>query len=264
MMKNLSLNYISKNTFAIRIKAILRLLISFKEYDLHLIEFIRDLINFLKSYLSFNSSNKNINFEYSFDFLYPCLRDKTGFTAIEPTYFFQDTWAANKVFTLKPQHHFDVGSSMKTIGIISQFVPTTMVDIRPPKIRLSGLSFVKGSITNLPFKDCSIESLSSLCVIEHIGLGRYGDPLDHWGSEKAAFELKRVLRYGGVLIISVPVDNKCRIYYNAHRAFTRDYVLHLFDCLILVEELYVYGSELHANFDPELGFGTAFYLFKKQ
>jgi SAM-dependent methyltransferase len=257
-------NDMIKNTLAIRIKAILRLLIPFREYGIHLIKYVKDLVCFFKTYLSYSRSNKNSNFEYSFDFLYPCLRDKTEFTIIEPTYFFQDSWAANKVFRLNPQHHFDVGSSVKTIGIISQFVPTTMVDIRPPQISLPGLSFVKGSITNLPFKDSSIESLSSLCVIEHIGLGRYGDPIDHWGSESAASELKRVLRCGGVLIISVPVDDKCRIYYNAHRAFTRDYVLQLFADLILVEELYVYGAELHANFEPRLGFGTALYQFKKQ
>jgi len=67
-----------------------------------------------------------------------------------------------------------------------------MVDIRPIDVSLDNLFFVKGSILNLPFRNNSIESISSLCVVEHIGLGRYGNVIDPYGSEKAIKELKRV------------------------------------------------------------------------
>jgi SAM-dependent methyltransferase len=72
-----------------------------------------------------------------------------------------------------------------------------MVDIRPVDIAVEG--FVFGSVLALPFPNASQASLSSVCVIEHIGLGRYGDELDPRGSEKAAAELTRVLAPRGDL-----------------------------------------------------------------
>jgi len=149
-----------------------------------LFTFIFNLRNFknifwyLRDYFNIKRSEKNDNFS-AFG-LVPCLDDKTSFTPIEPIYFYQDTWAARKIFELNPKIHFDVGSSVKTIGILSQFTPITMVDIRPLPLALPNLNFIKGSILNLPFDDNSIGSISSLCVVEHIGLGRYGDSVDNF------------------------------------------------------------------------------------
>ncbi len=221
------------------------------------------LAAFVGEYKTYLRDGGNPNFRTSANYLYPCLADRTAHTPIEPVYFFQDTWAARKIFALKPQHHHDVGSSAMTIGILSQFVPVTMIDLRPLEVELENLHFQFGSILDLPFAGGSIESLSSLCVIEHIGLGRYGDALDPWGSEKAARELQRVLKPGGNLLVSVPVDCQCRVYFNAHRTFTREYVVELFSGLELVEERYVYGMKTQANYDPALGFGTGLFHFHK-
>src|SRR6185295_13896333 len=136
-------------------------------------------------------------------------------------------------------------SSVKSMALIAQFVPVTLVDIRPVEIECPGFTFVTGSVLALPFPDRSVPSLSSLCVIEHIGLGRYGDPLDARGSEKAAAELSRVLAPGGELYVSVPVDAECRICFNAHRAFSRDYLLSLFPGLKMREERYIYGRKIY-------------------
>src|SRR5882672_1071979 len=120
---------------------------------------------------------KNIHgsaFKMSSNNLYPCLDDKTTLTPVEPIYFYKDSWAAEKIFSYKPSHHVDVASAVKTVGIISGFVPVTFIDIRPIEVKLPNLFFKEGTILNLPFADSSVESISSLCVIEHIGLGRYG------------------------------------------------------------------------------------------
>ena len=225
------------------------------------ITLIKQYLWFMKQLKSLKAMKKNKKFE-KLEY-YPCLFDNLKYTPIEPTYFFQDSWAAKKIFELKPDHHYDIGSSVKTVGILSQFVPITMVDIRPVNIKLDNLNFIKGDIMKLPFKDNSIESLSSLCVVEHIGLGRYGDRLDSYGSERAIEEIKRVLKIGGVLLFSVPVDNENKIYFNAHRAFTKDYILELFDGFHLVEEKYIYGTKMFNNYDPTKGFGTGLYMFKK-
>lgn len=220
---------------------------------------IKNIIWFLHDY--FSLKNKNNQFKNAI--LFPCLNDKTLLTPIEPTYFFQDSWAAKKIFQNKPSHHFDIGSSAKTMGIISQFTKTTMIDIRPIDLKLDGLHFVEGSILAIPLEDNSIDSLSSLCVIEHIGLGRYGDPIDAFGSEKAANEIQRVLAKGCHFYCSLPVDAECNIYFNAHRAFTRDYVLELFSQLILLEEKYHYGRAMYDQYDPTKGFGTGLFYFTK-
>ncbi|MHA3098251.1 DUF268 domain-containing protein [Acinetobacter brisouii] len=185
------------------------------------------------------------------------------YTPLEPTYFFQDSWAAKHIFILKPKHHYDVGSSVKTMGILSQFTPITLIDIRPIELELPNLYFKKGSILSLPFKDNSLDTISSLCVVEHIGLGRYGDEIDAYGSEKAIKELKRVLKIGGVILFSVPVDDDNKIYFNAHRAFTRSYILELFCDFEVLDEKYHYGKDLCGEYDKLKGFGTGLYMLRK-
>lgn len=222
---------------------------------------IKQYIWFLKQFKQLSKMKKNNKFK-SVEW-FPCLFDNISHTPLEPTYFFQDSWAAKHIFELKPIHHYDIGSSAKTIGILSQFTPITMIDIRPIELKLPNLFFKQGSILELPFKDNSIETLSSLCVVEHIGLGRYGDPIDSFGSEKAIKELKRVLKVGGVILFSVPVDSENKIYFNAHRAFTRDYILELFDGFEVLDEKYHYGTKMYDTYDETKGFGTGLYKLKK-
>lgn len=226
-------------------------------------EKLKLLKHFSRDWKMYHQIKKNENFKIQNELFKPMIFDRTDETLIDPVYFYQNAWCARKVFENKPTQHVDVGSDSKLVGILSQFVPTTMVDIRPVNLNMSGFSFVSGDITSLPFKDREITSLGSICVIEHIGLGRYGDTLDQFGTEKAASELVRVLSQNGNLYISVPVDNENRIYFNAHRAFTRDYVLSLFSGLKLIEEKYIYGREFQDSYTPSRGFGTGLFHFKK-
>jgi SAM-dependent methyltransferase len=132
-----------------------------------------------------------------------------------------------------------------------------MVDIRPLALSLNTLNFRKGSILDLPFENDSVESLSSLCVVEHIGLGRYGDPLDPSGSEKAVAELCRVIRPNGHLYISVPIDDRNRVFFNAHRAFEEKYFEQLLFPLEVIEKEYISGESLSR--EKPIGFSIALY-----
>jgi len=190
-------------------------------------------------------------------FLYPCLGDDTAETAIEPIYYYQDAWAFEKIVARRPARHVDVGSHHKFVALLSKVVPVTMVDIRPPALPLESLHFEPGSITALPFADRSLPSVSSLCVIEHIGLGRYGDELDPAGTEKAMGELQRVVAPGGDVYLSVPLHNENRTYFNAHRAFTEEYLLTLFAPFEVGERRYIFGNEFTAEL--RRGFGTGCY-----
>ena len=175
--------------------------------------------------------------------LQPIFGDDSGETWVEPVYFYQDSWAFERIVGRRPDRHVDVGSQHKFVALLSKVVPVTMVDIRPLTVTLDTLAFVEGSIVALPFEDASVPSVSSLCVVEHIGLGRYGDPLDPFGTEKALEELKRVVRPGGDLYVSVPIADQTRVHFNAHRAFREDYLVQLFAPFEIVQRRYIYGTE---------------------
>jgi SAM-dependent methyltransferase len=118
------------------------------------------------------------------------------------------------------------------INALSATTKTVFVDYRPLRVHLANLDPVAADITRLPFADGSIPSLSCLHVIEHVGLGRYGDSLDAKGSEKGAFELQRVLKPGGRLYLSVPVGRQ-KVCFNAHRVFAPSTILSLLPALKL-------------------------------
>ncbi len=217
---------------------------------------------FYKDYQTLKKE-RNSDFAISDKNLYPCLWDKTDHTPLDPIYFYQNAWAASKIFEYKPSNHVDIGSHVGFVGIVSQFVPTRMIDLRPVDIELEGLRFEKGDILQLPIQNDSIESVSSICVVEHIGLGRYGDKIDSFGSEKAISELIRIVKPSGNILFTVPVDQESNIYFNAHRSFTRKHILKLFKDCTLHEERYIYGNRMFDNYSPEKGFGTGLFYFRK-
>jgi len=149
----------------------------------------------------------------------PCLGEAASSQDVG-YYFYQDSWAARQVFREKPAFAVDVGSTVLLEGIISQFCRLIAVDIRPLRAKMCGLDTRAGTITALPFQDGEVPCLTSMCVIEHIGLGRYGDPIDPHGTQKAVQEIARVIQPGGLVVFSVPVGKSSLIEFNAHRRFT--------------------------------------------
>jgi SAM-dependent methyltransferase len=165
---------------------------------------------------------------------YPCLTDWTPATPFDAHYFYQAGWVARKLTESKPAWHVDIGSSVMMIGVMSAIVPTVFVDYRPFGAQMAGLVTTAGDLLALPFIDEGVYSLSCLHVIEHVGLGRYGEPINPQGSIKAAQELVRVLAVGGRLFVSTPIGRE-RIAFNAHRVFAPETVLTMFDDLQLVD-----------------------------
>jgi SAM-dependent methyltransferase len=174
----------------------------------------------------------------------PWLVDKYQPAGYVDAYFYQDAWCARKLADARPKVHVDVGSTLLTAGIISQFMDLIFVDIRQLAINLPGLSFRGGTLTNLPFDSNSVESISSLSVVEHVGLGRYGDPLDAQGTDRACKELGRILRPGGALYVAVPTEKQASTHFNAHRVFNPDNFIAKFHDLYLAEERYATSNGL--------------------
>lgn len=164
----------------------------------------------------------------------PQLHDRRPTTPIDSHYFFLNAWAMRRIAALGPRIHVDIGSAVQFASLLSAVVPTCFLDYRPLPARCSGMAPAAADILALPFRNGSLPSVSCLHVAEHIGLGRYGDPLDPEGARKAARELIRVLAPGGSLFFGVPVGRE-RTCFNAHRIFCPATVCSYFESLELME-----------------------------
>jgi SAM-dependent methyltransferase len=187
----------------------------------------------LPDYLLFIKTG-NRRFSAKWRDFYPQLGEKTKETAFDRHYVYHTAWAARKLKEISPDFHVDIGSSLFFATISSAFVPVKFYDFRPPELKLSNLEVRHGDLSKLPFQDNSVKSISCLHTVEHVGLGRYGDPIDPEGDIKAAKELERVLAPGGSLLFVVPVG-KPKIMFNAHRIYSLEMVKDLFPGLKLKE-----------------------------
>ena len=185
-------------------------------------------------------------------------------------YFWQDLWAAKHLFANHIQTHVDVGSRLD--GFITHllvFCRVIYIDLRPLDLQIDGLEFKRGSMLEMPFADNSVMSLSSLHVLEHIGLGRYGDPVLPDGYLQAAQELVRVLAPGGRLLLGTPVGQE-RVCFDAHRVFDPVTILNAFRPLRLKEFALIddRGSTIIQNATieqaQECRYGCGLFVFEKE
>lgn len=223
------------------------------------------LPRYFLQYISYFRLNRSLRPKLSD--MYPCLGDWTTTTPFDSHYFYQGAWLARKLRMQSPLKHVDVGSSVMTLSVISAYIETEFIDLRPIETNLSGLIPRVGSIVALDFVDDSVASISCLHVIEHIGLGRYGDPLDTLGSVKAAAELERVLSLGGRLYLSLPVGRE-RVCFNAHRVHSPSSVIGMLKKLKLIEFSWVDDAgRFHDNGSPHMAEGQDYacgmFVFEK-
>lgn len=190
--------------------------------------------------------------------------------SVQSHYFLQDIWVARYVFENNIREIVDVGSKLD--GYISHLIPyckVTFIDLRPLNLKIDNLIFKQGSITSLPFNNDSIDTLSCLHVIEHIGLGRYGDTVDPNGHIIAADELCRVLAPGGVLLLSTPVGEE-RLCFDGHRIFDPKTIVSIFSKLSLIRFNLIDDLDKEVLEDTSLeqgancSYGCGIFIFKKE
>ena len=167
--------------------------------------------------------------------IHPCLNDRTEVTEFDPHYIYHTGWAARKLAQFTREYHVDISSSLYFSSIVSAFVPVRVYDYRAPPLYLDNLRSAHADLANLPFPDNSLRSLSCMHVVEHVGLGRYGDALDPEGDLKAMAELKRTLISGGQFLFVVPVGGRARVVFNAHRIYRFEQIVTCFQDLTLEE-----------------------------
>jgi len=199
------------------------------------VRYIWRYILFINDFILFKKQDTTDNrFLLVWSNRYPCLNDKTSLTGFDRHYIYHPAWAARVLAKKRPSEHVDIGSTLHFCTLVSAFVPVRFYDYRPAEIELNNLASESADLLDLPFEDNSIDSLSCMHVVEHVGLGRYGDPIDPLGDVKAMQELQRVLSVKGVLLFVVPVG-KPKIMFNAHRVYSYEQIVGHFSSLNLVE-----------------------------
>jgi glycosyltransferase involved in cell wall biosynthesis len=142
------------------------------------------------------------------------------------TYFHQDLYVARLIHNACPQKHLDIGSRIDGfVAHVASFRSIELIDIRMIKSSVKNIVFRQADLMNLPqdlIDHC--DSISSLHALEHVGLGRYGDPVDYFGYLKGIENITKILVKGGVFYFSVPMGPQI-IEFNEQRVFSLDYLI---------------------------------------
>ncbi len=185
----------------------------------------------------YNELNRRDTFKIDESILRPMIKDRYESGGTVNSYFWQDLWAAQLIFTNQPEEHYDIGSRLDGFisHILSFGIPVNMIDIRPLPMKIAGLHTIVDNATDMnQFEDSSIASLSALCSLEHFGLGRYGDPIDPEACFRCFDAIQKKVKRGGKIYISVPIGKE-RLEFNAHRIFCAETIKTCFDKCMLLE-----------------------------
>ncbi len=175
---------------------------------------------FVAEYSAFRarSSRYPQRFELAWRDRFPNLNDRTEVTPYQPSYLYPFAWAARGIAESRATLHTDVGSGIEFCALVSAFTQVERYAREPMEIDLPTLTTRRADLASLPAGAESLQSLSCLGVLEHQGLGRFGEPLNPGADLEVMAELRRVLAPGGSLFLSVPVGRP-RILFNSHRIY---------------------------------------------
>jgi SAM-dependent methyltransferase len=183
----------------------------------------------LREYRALKKQNKAIGSKWKLRFTMPVTEDRYSSAGkVSGHYFHQDLLVARKIFQRKPVKHVDVGSRIDGfVAHVATFRPIEVFDIRPLDVGIPNIIFKHVDLMDpeMELKDYC-DSLSCLHVLEHLGLGRYGDQIDINGHLRGFNNLHKLLQRGGILYLSVPIGPE-RINFNAHRVFAIKTVLEM-------------------------------------
>jgi len=192
---------------------------------------INNKLRFQKELKAFQKASAKFKTRFSLksEDYFACMDDNTPSTGFDRHYIYHTSWAARYIQQNNIDHHTDISSTLFFSGVVSAFCKIDFYDYRPANLVLTNLTSKPADLCNLFFDNNSIKSLSCMHTVEHVGLGRYGDPYDYDGDLKAIKELSRVLAIGGDLLFVVPIGNEARIQFNAHRIYTKEQVVKYFE-----------------------------------
>jgi len=133
----------------------------------------------------------------------------------------QFVYASNELYDLKPRNILDIGSHLSWLYGVGSYYDIETLDVRDKETLLRAERFFKSPVENLPFEDNSKECVTSICSLEHFGLGAYGDPVSVDGDSMALRQIARVLKFGGHYIFTTTMNREhSYVEFNARRVYS--------------------------------------------
>jgi hypothetical protein len=132
-------------------------------------KFLKNYFYFIKNFYIFKKLSKNVKSKALWKNRMPQLNDKTTKTSFDRHYIYHPAWAARILAKTKPDKHIDISSTLYFCSMLSAFIPTEFYDYRPANLNLTNLKSNSVDLLKLPFKNNSVNSLSCMHTIEHIG-----------------------------------------------------------------------------------------------
>jgi SAM-dependent methyltransferase len=208
--------------------------------------FVLNGFYFLRDYISF-ASKKDDRFDLAIGDFQPMLFDRSSTTPFDKHYIYHVVWALGILEELDPKNHFDFSSSLYFVTAASRISKIYFYDFRPANLQLRNIECQSGDLNDIKLQDNSIHSVSCMHVVEHIGLGRYGDQLDKDGDLRAIAELRRIVAVGGILLFVVPIGRRAIIKFNANRIYTYRQIVSYFPEFDIVDFTLItdYGIDPH-------------------
>jgi hypothetical protein len=202
---------------------------------------------------------------------YPMLNEDVSSTSFDTHYLYHVAWGIRKIQSLKPPMHVDFSSSLNFCTATSAICPTLFYDFRPATIFLDNLTCLKCDLMAVDFEVGQYPSVSSMHVVEHVGMGRYGDTLNVNGDLLAIENLKKTVMPGGAIFFVVPCG-KPSVQFNAHRVYSAKKIIEYFGDEYTLKEFYFIPGpiEMKPVLNPDLDstliydYGCGCFHFQKE
>lgn len=108
---------------------------------------------------------------------------------------------------------FGCGNSWLSLIAARRGFRTLAVDLTPvewPYV-YTGLRFVQKDVFDLELPPSSLDLIINCSAIEHVGLERYGDPGNADGDLAATDRMRRFLKPGGTMLLTIPVGQDATV-----------------------------------------------------
>ena len=148
-------------------------------------------------------------------------------------------FAARHIQRVRPAETLDVGSYRHFIlGMLAHSRVTT-IDVRARAAVNTNERVITCDAKALTLPTGTFDVLVSLCTLEHLGLGRYGDAIDFDADAAALREWIRVLKPGGRLVFSTTITGgPPQIVFNAHRIYAYEQLTTMLAGMVPEEEVF--------------------------
>lgn len=117
---------------------------------------------------------------------------------------------------------FGCGGTPVSSGLTMFGYEITGIDFQETNFHHKNFTFIKNDFLNANFEKNSLDCVLAISVLEHVGMGHYGDKPIENADYKSVEKIKEILKPGGLLYISVPGGRK-KIYQKDGIAYIRIY-----------------------------------------